>query len=191
MGFYLPYLDEPFATEITVEWFYERVSVLMALQALFSFETVSTGKTYITLIKTMCASITPEKENDLFHNIVMTEELSYQSGFEEGQRVSVQTATADGYKLGVEKGLEIGKEIGFYSGFSKHILERSDADKLSPRTVRVCHDIIALTHRLTLTSPTDADLTDLLAKVKGKFKQLTSLLGVQTQFSTDASGASF
>jgi len=133
-----------------------------------------------------------KQDDDIFHGITMTEESSYQSGFEEGLRHSIKRDTEEGFRLGVEKGIEIGREIGFYSGFASHILEEKEQNKLSSRTIKVCHDIISLAIKVTQTDPTDDDLTDTLGKVKGKFKQLTSLLGVQTQYTAgDVKGASF
>jgi len=57
--------------------------------------------------------------NDIFDDIALAENNSYERGFEEGVSKSRVDGFAEGYGLGLGKGLQIGTTIGFYRQFAE------------------------------------------------------------------------
>ncbi|RUS92031.1 hypothetical protein EGW08_000244 [Elysia chlorotica] len=126
----------------------------------------------------------PHQKDDIFHSVIMTEEESWSQGYSEGLEISRKKAFEEGHSLGTTKGAEIGQEIGFYSGYAAQILHLCVQDNLKPRVLKVCEAILQLADQFIEIDPTNELLTDNMAKIKSKFKQLTSLLGVQTEYVT-------
>ncbi|KAK3741123.1 hypothetical protein RRG08_042490 [Elysia crispata] len=104
---------------------------------------------------------------------------SWHHGYSQGLEMSKKKAFEEGYSMGITKGVEIGNEIGFYSGYANQILHLCKEDSSKPRVVKVCEAILQLANKFIDIDPMDEQLTDNLSKIQSKFKQLTSLLGVQ------------
>ncbi|XP_035826664.1 protein LTO1 homolog isoform X2 [Aplysia californica] len=123
---------------------------------------------------------------DLVEALFRSWQQGYADGFKEGRKREFE----EGHHLGVQKGLEIGREIGFYVGFASQVLKKTDTGKM--KVIKVSKAIISLASKFPEIDPTDEALTDTLGKIQGKFKQLTSLLGVQTQYTSGSvKGTSF
>ncbi|CAG5117821.1 unnamed protein product [Candidula unifasciata] len=122
-------------------------------------------------------------EEDLFHSITMCEEISWQEGYTEGVQEATAKSYEEGFALGAQKGTEIGSEVGFYAGYAARILNLKKGEDSKSRIIKVCEAIVKLANTFESVEPTDEVLTDNLNNIRGKFKQLTSLLGVQVEYS--------
>ncbi|GFN91022.1 oral cancer-overexpressed protein 1 homolog [Plakobranchus ocellatus] len=135
------------------------------------------------------------QDDDLFHSVTMTEEISWNQGYSEGLELNREKATEEGYNLGASKGLEIGMEVGFYAGYATQVMTIFRNETSKSRILKVCEAIITLANNFSDVDPMDEALTDNLRTIQGKFKQLTSLLGVQTDYvkesSNNSKGSSF
>uniref|UniRef100_A0A0B6Y8F7 Essential protein Yae1 N-terminal domain-containing protein n=1 Tax=Arion vulgaris TaxID=1028688 RepID=A0A0B6Y8F7_9EUPU len=124
------------------------------------------------------------QDDDIFHSVTMSEETSWQHGYTDGVEESRKKGYIEGYTLGTQKGTEIGKEVGFYAGFAAYWMRMKNVEDHNPRIVKVCETIIKLVVTFDNVQPTDELLTDTLNSVRGKFKQLSSLIGVPVQYDT-------
>lgn len=54
--------------------------------------------------------------NDIFDDILLTEEALEQKGYEEGFAAAASAGNTEGYHLGYHRGAELGAELGYYLG---------------------------------------------------------------------------
>ncbi|XP_062586253.1 protein LTO1 homolog [Saccostrea cucullata] len=133
-------------------------------------------------------------EDDIFHDIIMSEERFRQEGYNAGLSVGRQTGYQEGCKLGWEKGAAVGSEIGFYSGFCGILLEKFKDDDKKQRVCKVLQGVLRLLEELPLIDPTNQELFDKLEKIRAKIKQVNSLLPINIEFQRgrqDVKGISF
>ncbi|XP_059153967.1 protein LTO1 homolog [Physella acuta] len=125
--------------------------------------------------------IKSDDHHDIFHSVIMTEESSWQIGYDAGFSEGEKKGFLEGYNIGLEKGLDIGKEVGFYAGYASHVLKMQEVNS---RAIKVCETILQLASTFDDVEPTDQALGEHFAKIQAKFKQLTSLSGVQAEYKT-------
>lgn len=132
---------------------------------------------------------------DLFDAIVMADDRfrgeGYQEGYEEGSSLGV----IEGRRHGTLYGAKVGSEIGCYQGFALawRCLLHSRAAETDSRKMKVLESLIGMIEKFPYHDPTYARLHEDLDRIRGKFKQLCSLLNVQPDFriSAERSGLSF
>uniref|UniRef100_A0A8C0C7C7 Essential protein Yae1 N-terminal domain-containing protein n=1 Tax=Balaenoptera musculus TaxID=9771 RepID=A0A8C0C7C7_BALMU len=115
----------------------------------------------------------------------------YQEGYEEGSSLGM----IEGRQYGTLHGARIGSEIGWYQGFAfawKCLLHRYATEKDSKK-MKVLELLIGMIQKFSYDDPTYDKLHEDLKRIRGKFKQLCSLLNVQPDFkiSAEGSGLSF
>nr|KAF6438148.1 LTO1 maturation factor of ABCE1 [Molossus molossus] len=89
----------------------------------------------------------------------------------------------------------VNSQIGCYQGFAfawRYLLNGCAAERDS-RKMKVLESLIGMIQKFPYDDPTYAALHEDLDRIRGKFKQLCSLLNVQPDFkiSTEGSGLSF
>lgn len=131
--------------------------------------------------------------DDFFDQITLAankrQETAYVDGVEKGSQVGYQNGEVIGWK----KGSQIGAEIGFYAGFvstwlaiiesdpGMFINDSIDHDTAKSKLTKINKCLLALQTQLqryntTLKQRDVDDLTDVLSKLRSRFKQLCSLL---------------
>ncbi|XP_045195550.2 protein LTO1 homolog [Mercenaria mercenaria] len=125
--------------------------------------------------------------DDLFHDIVMSEEISQKDGFEHGRQVGRNQGQAEGNRLGWEKGAAIGSEVGFYAGFAKSLLEEMlNKEDSKPRVVKTLERIVKAAEDFPLSDPLHPDLQNKLEEIRTKFKQVCAQLGIKQEASSSS-----
>uniref|UniRef100_A0A8C9PEF1 Essential protein Yae1 N-terminal domain-containing protein n=1 Tax=Spermophilus dauricus TaxID=99837 RepID=A0A8C9PEF1_SPEDA len=114
----------------------------------------------------------------------------YQEGYEDGSSLG----RIEGRQHGALRGAKIGSEIGCYQGFAfawKHLLH-SDASERD-RKRKVLESLMGMIEKFPYDDPAYDKLHEDLDRIRGKFRQLCSLLNVQPDFkmSAEGSGLSF
>ncbi|XP_021352583.1 oral cancer-overexpressed protein 1 homolog [Mizuhopecten yessoensis] len=134
-----------------------------------------------------------EENDDIFHDIFMSEERSQSQGFTTGQQVGQKTGLEDGYRLGWEKGAGVGSELGFYAGFCRQLLQKlEDSKEGKQRAIKAAQSLLKLVDDFPLTNPTHPQLFELVQQIRSKFKQLTSVLGISASYNEpERKGVSF
>nr|XP_058924632.1 protein LTO1 homolog isoform X1 [Kogia breviceps]XP_058924633.1 protein LTO1 homolog isoform X1 [Kogia breviceps] len=115
----------------------------------------------------------------------------YQKGYEEGSSLGM----IEGRQYGTLHGAKIGSEIGCYQGFAFawRCLLHGCATEKDSKKMKVLESLIRMIQKFPYDDPTYDKLHEDLDRIRGKFKQLCSLLNVQPDFKISAgdSGLSF
>lgn len=132
---------------------------------------------------------------DMFDAIVMADERFHREGFQEGYEEGSSLGVIEGRQYGTLHGARIASEIGCYHGFAlvwKYLLHSGSSEKDSRKT-KVLEALIDMIGKFPYDDPTYDKLHEDLDKIRGKFKQLCSLLSVQPDFkmTVEGSGLSF
>ncbi|XP_036991300.1 protein LTO1 homolog [Artibeus jamaicensis] len=132
---------------------------------------------------------------DLFDAIVMADDRFRGEGYREGYEEGSSLGIIEGRQQGTVYGAKIGSEIGCYQGFAfawRGLLHSCATEKDSKK-VKVLESLIGMIEKFPYDDPTYARLHEDLDRIRGKFKQLCSLLNVQPDFkiSAERSGLSF
>ncbi|XP_051049456.1 protein LTO1 homolog isoform X2 [Phodopus roborovskii] len=129
-------------------------------------------------------------EQDMFDAVVMADERFHGEGYQEGYEEGSSLGIVEGRQYGTLHGAKIGSEIGCYRGFAlawKCLLHSGAGEK--DRKMKVVEALIALLQHFPYDDPTYERLHEDLDRIRGKFRQLCSLLNVQPDFKVTAEGS--
>ncbi|KAK9874677.1 hypothetical protein WA026_005497 [Henosepilachna vigintioctopunctata] len=123
--------------------------------------------------------------NDIFDDILFSEEKISQQGFEEGYRVGATQENTEAYHLGYHRGAEIGAELGFYYSFINHYIEthQSERAQISDKLSKTISSLKDSIEKFPHNNDENTDLKDSLSNIRVKFKLVCSLLKVNVSFS--------
>ncbi|EOA98944.1 Oral cancer overexpressed protein 1, partial [Anas platyrhynchos] len=115
----------------------------------------------------------------------------YQEGYAEGR----QAGAAEGRRHGARHGARVGAEIGSYLGFAltwQCLLSKCTDEKNSKKR-KALDSLIGMIQKFPYEDPTYEKLQEDLEKIRGKFKQVCSMLNIQSDFrvSTERSSLTF
>ncbi|NWT00452.1 ORAV1 protein, partial [Mionectes macconnelli] len=112
----------------------------------------------------------------------------YQEGYAEGSHIGI----AEGRRYGSLHGAKIGLEIGCCLGFALtwHCLLQKCTDEKSSKKIRALESLIGMIQKFPYEDPTYDKLQEDLEKIRGKFKQVCSMLNIQSDFRTDTERSS-
>jgi Essential protein Yae1, N terminal. len=128
--------------------------------------------------------------DDPFDKIVFLEDSLQQEGFHSGFQTGKKSGEEEGYKVGLNHGKELGKEIGFYKGFVMMSQELLSVES-SKRQHILLEQLKKLLDKVNYDNPEDEKMEEIIAKIRTKFKQLTSLLKVPVNIEKGDSAMSF
>ncbi|KAK8781155.1 hypothetical protein V5799_017517 [Amblyomma americanum] len=120
--------------------------------------------------------------NDVLDDIVLAEEKYRQMGFTRGFSLGEEVGWRDGYQLGLQRGAQIATELGFYQGFVHAwitVLEREEIAK--QRKMVALKALLEMTKNFPQVNIADEDMFEKLHKIRAKFKQVVSILNINTQ----------
>ncbi|NXO64721.1 ORAV1 protein, partial [Phainopepla nitens] len=105
-------------------------------------------------------------------------------GFQEGLAKGSHAGMAEGRRYGALQGARISSEIGCYLGFALtwHCLLRKCTDEKNSKKIRTLDSLIGRIQKFPYEDPTYDQLQEDLEKIRGKFKQVCSMLNTQFDF---------
>ncbi|XP_015927903.1 protein LTO1 homolog [Parasteatoda tepidariorum] len=124
--------------------------------------------------------------NEVFDDITLAENRYQKIGFTRGFSLGEETGYKEGYALGLQRGAQIASEIGFYKGFAiawMIVLEGEETAKL--RKINALKSLQEMTENFPHTNIQDDESVNKLIKIRAKFKQVISLLNVETEYVTE------
>ncbi|XP_038173385.1 protein LTO1 homolog [Arvicola amphibius] len=130
-------------------------------------------------------------EQDMSDAVVMADERFHGEGYQEGYEEGSSLGIVEGRQYGTLHGAKIGSEIGCYRGFAlawKYLLHSGAGEKDS-RKMKVVEKLIAPLQHFPYDDTTYERLHEDLDRIRGKFRQLCSLLNVQPDFRVTAGGS--
>ncbi|XP_061309092.1 protein LTO1 homolog [Pezoporus flaviventris] len=132
---------------------------------------------------------------DMFEEIVMAEERFHGEGYQEGYAEGSCVGVFEGRRYGSLHGAKIGSEIGYYLGFARtwQCLLQKCTDEKNSKKIRALDSLIRMIQKSPYEDPTYDKLQEDLEKIRGKFKQVCTMLNVQSDFriSTESSSLTF
>ncbi|XP_061752956.1 protein LTO1 homolog [Nerophis ophidion] len=121
---------------------------------------------------------------DIFDCIVMADEKFRGDGYQEGFQKGTDQGLQIGRRHGASHGAKLFTEISFYHGFAvtwKCLLQRGKDNKLKKRLKAVV-SLLDLIQNCSYDDPQSTKLQEDVDRLRGKFKQVCSVLGIQTDF---------
>nr|XP_060149973.1 protein LTO1 homolog [Globicephala melas] len=128
---------------------------------------------------------------DMFDAIVMADERFHEERYQEGYEEGSSLGMIEGRQYGTLHGAKIGSEIGCYQGFAfaRRCLLHGSATEKDSKKMKVLESLIGMIQKFPYADPTYDKLHEDLDRIRGKFKQLCSLLNVQPDFKISAEGS--
>ncbi|XP_065837878.1 protein LTO1 homolog, partial [Oscarella lobularis] len=121
--------------------------------------------------------------DESFDDIFLAENRAHDRGFEKGYNDGKRRGLEEGRQIGTEKGRELGLELGFYAGFAEEWLKTSsEARSKAEKALKKLRELV---DDFPLDDPQNPNLIENLQRVRAKFKQVTSLLGVAIEYRTN------
>ncbi|KAM9191533.1 protein LTO1 homolog isoform 2-T10 [Mergus octosetaceus] len=143
----------------------------------------------------MAAAVPPGPGPDMFEEIVMAEHRFHGEGYQEGYAEGRHAGAAEGRRHGARHGARVGAEIGSYLGFALtwQCLLRKCTDEKNSKKRKALDLLIGMIQKFPYEDPTYEKLQEDLEKIRGKFKQVCSMLNIQSDFrvSTERSSLTF
>ncbi|XP_076445631.1 protein LTO1 homolog [Babylonia areolata] len=132
-------------------------------------------------------------DDDFLDAVFMNESRCQDEGYQEGRGEGRRKGLEEGFRLGCQKGCEIGTELGFYLGYAGTIRQQAENSKNQQRVLKSVDNLVRLIEAFPLTDPKNPNLHDQVQAIRAKFKQITSLLDIRTEFKSAAEpqGSSF
>lgn len=129
--------------------------------------------------------------NDVFDNLVMSEDRQSQQGYQEGFSKGRSEENIEAYHLGYHRGAEVGAELGYYLGIINTYAENEDEMIYNAvKDKSLIHDINKLEIDITNFPTTNSNIFDInegLESIRALFKKICSRLKLNCKhFKTDA-----
>ncbi|XP_075693148.1 protein LTO1 homolog [Rhinoderma darwinii] len=125
-----------------------------------------------------------DSADDLFEGIVMSEERYHGEGYEEGFAEGNHVGETEGRQYGATYGARAGSELGCYLGFAStwRLLLPPTADEKQSKKIKTLDSLIKMIQNFPIDDPTNDKLQDELSRIRGKVKQVCSMLNIQPDF---------
>ncbi|KAL4715721.1 hypothetical protein ACJJTC_006300 [Scirpophaga incertulas] len=126
--------------------------------------------------------------NIVLDEIVLLEENTHKTSYEEGVKAGTEAGNPEGYHLGYHRGAELGRELGYYLGIITHFIrlnENSDSkcsEKISTQLEKV-KNLIDIFPR---TNSEDHDILSMIENIRGQYKKACALLKIPSTNPYDA-----
>lgn len=117
--------------------------------------------------------------NDIFDDIVLTEERISEQSYGEGFEAGKLTGNTDGYHLGYHRGAELGAELGFYNGT---LTKAKDELKCSERASKAIETCLELIDAFPRTNDENCDILGEADRIRAQYKKTCALLKINGKF---------
>lgn len=125
------------------------------------------------------SSATQDRDiNDIFDDIVLTEENHIQQGYEEGFADGISGGNTEGYHLGYHRGAELGAELGYYLGVTEVYLKATKNEKIHTNLISIKQSIEAF----PTTNDENVDIFDLASRIRAQFRKTCALLKISGKY---------
>ncbi|XP_071618144.1 protein LTO1 homolog isoform X3 [Heliangelus exortis] len=140
----------------------------------------------------MAAAASSSRSCDVFEEIVMAEERFHGEGYQEGYAEGRHLGAAEGRRYGSLHGAKMGSEVGCYLGFALtwQCLLQKCTDEKNSKKLRALDSLIVMIQKFPYEDPTYDKLQEDLEKIRGKFKQVCSMLNIHSDFRVGSESSS-
>lgn len=125
--------------------------------------------------------------NDIFDDILLTEEFLEQQGYDEGFADAAAAGNTEGFHLGFHRGAELGAELGYYLGVVEVYLKTTSLpDKQRSILGAVKSAILAFPE----TNDEEVDIFERSSQIRAQYRRCCALLKISGKY-PDADTLSF
>lgn len=110
--------------------------------------------------------------NDIFDDIVLTEEKLSKDSYDEGFQAGVAEGNLEGYKLGYAQGINVGEELGDIYGICLGHLLLSKSERVKKSLIQLKTSI----DNFPKTNDPEADIVGDLENIRAQFKKVKAML---------------
>ncbi|XP_026473674.1 oral cancer-overexpressed protein 1-like [Ctenocephalides felis] len=122
--------------------------------------------------------------NDVFDNLLMCEDTSYQKGYKDGVEKGKSDGNLEGFHLGYHRGAEYGAELGFMYSVIKSLIGLKDQNMLQC-SEKACHSLqetVKLIKEFPQTNVDNIDLEASLRCIRSSYKKSLSYLKIKCDY---------
>ncbi|KAF5273059.1 hypothetical protein FQR65_LT04801 [Abscondita terminalis] len=137
--------------------------------------------------------MTEKDINDIFDDILLSEECLNQEGYNEGFLSGSSKGNAEGYHLGYHRGAEVGSELGYYFGIVQNIIQtlpNNDNNLQNDKKILNLLKLRGLIESFPHHNSEDVDFLTLLDNIRTLFKKVSALFKINLPY-PEASKVSF
>lgn len=116
--------------------------------------------------------------NELFDDILLTEEIQEEEGYSEGYLDGQKSGNTEGYHLGYHRGAELGAELGYYLAVATTHIEKTKSDKILKNLTNL-KDLI---NSFPKTNDPEVDIIQSAENIRALFKKVCALLKIDGKF---------
>ncbi|XP_053244787.1 protein LTO1 homolog isoform X1 [Podarcis raffonei] len=129
--------------------------------------------------------------SDAFDTIIMAETRFHGEGYQEGYAEGTRAGLLEGRQYGIQQGAKIGLEIGSYLGFAMtwQKLLHKGSDEKNSKKIKALESLIEMIRIFPCEDPAYEKLQEDLEKIRGRFKQVRSLLHIPSSVRLGAEGS--
>lgn len=120
----------------------------------------------------------PRDINDIFDDILLTEESLEQQGYDEGYAAAAAAGNTEGYHLGYHRGAELGAELGYYFGVVEVYLKTTIPDKHRSILEALRSSLLAFPS----TNDDQIDIFELAGQIRAQFRRCCALLKINGRY---------
>ncbi|KAG5880586.1 hypothetical protein JTB14_002395 [Gonioctena quinquepunctata] len=122
--------------------------------------------------------------NDVFSDILLSEEIAIDQAYEEGFSLGLQQENPEGYHLGYHRGAELGAEIGYYTGITEKYLQYYGAsDSGQEKIITSLKNLKKLLDTFPRQNIKDIDILELINVIRAKYKKICTQMKLDAQYS--------
>lgn len=117
--------------------------------------------------------------NDIFEDILLTEESLEQQGYDEGFAEAVSAGNSEGFHLGYHRGAELGAELGYYLGVIEvYLKSKTIPDKYRSALSAVKTAIVTFPK----TNDEQVDIFETANQIRAQFRRCCALLKISGKY---------
>ncbi|GAA6102061.1 protein LTO1 homolog [Tachysurus ichikawai] len=130
------------------------------------------------------AGVSHHGTDDLFDSILMADDRFHIDGYREGFKEGSQQGMIEGRNHGILHGAKLSAEVSFYHGFALtwKCLLRNTEDVKTRKRLKAVESLSAMIQKFPYDDPQNESLQEHMERVRAKFRQVCSLLGVAADF---------
>lgn len=117
--------------------------------------------------------------NDIFDDIVLTEERINDKAYEEGFLDGAKSGNTEGYHLGYHRGAELGAELGFYQGL---LSEHLRSDSVTERQKSAIEKVVNAIAEFPRTNDENVDILALADNIRAQCRKVCATLKINGKF---------
>lgn len=123
--------------------------------------------------------------NDVFDNILLSEEKIVQRAFQEGFDAGKKNGELDGYHAGYHRGAELGAEIGFYKGIVESF-SGNEVHGVNEKVLQILQKLNSLLESFPKYNNHDCDIQSMLDNIRSQYKKLCSIMKLNLPYPTSS-----